>query len=132
MATCTKCRARLPAQQGPGRRRTMCENCSPRDLRKRSSPPSSTTPPEPPGPGVVESTVRGELERVDRLTTVAGAIAVRLAQRLDATALTGSQAASLSAQLLKTMAVALEGTTPPVVDEVDEFTARLRDKRDSA
>jgi hypothetical protein len=80
----------------------------------------------------VESTVRGELERVDRLGTVAGAIAVRLAQRLDAVALTGSQAASLSAQLLKTMAVAMEGTAAPVADEVDEFTARLRDKRDSA
>lgn len=110
----------------------MCEECSPKDRRNRSiasAPPSDA---ESSGPGLVESTVRAELERVDRLATVAGAIAVKLAQRLDSAVLTGSQASSLSGQLLKTMAVATEGAIAPEPDEIDEFTRRAREKKASA
>jgi len=84
-----------------------------------------------PVPGPVETETLASLKKANRVHTVPGAIALRLARDLDGNALTGSQASSVSAQLLRTMELALDGA-PAEPDEVDEFSARLRTKRASA
>ena len=105
-----------------------CYTCRPERL---TVGPESMSAPRPAERGPVESATIAELERAERLQSVAGQVSVRLARDLDSAALTGSQASSLSAQLLRTMAAATDGA-PPEPDEIDEFTRRAREKRASA
>lgn len=127
--TCSQCRAVLPAQPGPGRRRTKCETCSPKDTRDRrvTSAPAPQACDVERDPGRVELATLADLRRAGRVDSVPGAVALRLARDLDSAALTGSQASSLGAQLLRTMDLAMAGV-PAAPDEVDEFTARLQQK----
>jgi hypothetical protein len=84
-------------------------------------------PDRPTEPGPIETATRKELDARQRADTTAGAIALRLARDLDSSTLTASQASSLSSQLLRTMAIALEGA-PAAPDAMDELAARRREK----
>lgn len=123
---CKKCRERFTPPIGTNR--IHCFACRPSRAGLTLAPPPGGRPEES---GDVERAARGELGRSARTGSVAGVVAIRLARVLDSATLTGSQASALSAQLLKTMAVATAGG-PVEPDEIDEFTRRAREKRDSA
>lgn len=74
--------------------------------------------------------VRAVLDGAERLGSVPGVLACRLARQLDDASLTGAQAASLARQVQDLMASALDGVAPPR-DFVDELTER-RGARGSA
>jgi hypothetical protein len=120
---CRKCKAKFTPMRGSSR--VNCFTCRPSRAKAVSTTGRS------PAPGMVETATLAELGRAQRLETVAGALAVRLAKDLDSSELTGSQASSLSGQLLKVLAAAVAGA-PVEPDTFDEFTARLRAKRASA
>jgi hypothetical protein len=126
--TCKKATCRKQFTPARGTRREYCYDCRPEKTSPGQVPagPSAATE-----AGPIEAAARAELERVDRLQTVAGQVAVRLARDLDSAALTGSQASSVSAQLLRTMEAATVGA-PAEPDEIDAFQAQLRVIRDSA
>lgn len=126
---CKKCKRRFTPARATVR--VYCFECRP--PRTSSSGTLATAPPrsDTDGPGPIESATKAELEAADRLSTVAGQVAVRLARDLDSAALTGSQAASVGDRLLKVMASATAGV-PAEPDEIDEFRAQLSVIRDSA
>ena len=107
-----------------GSRREYCETCRP---PRQKPKPVTPLPDRPTEPGPIETATRRDLEARQRVNTTAGAIALRLARDLDSAALTASQASSLSSQLLRTMAAALEGA-PAAPDEMDELARRRREK----
>jgi len=102
-------------------RREFCEECRPPRLKagaiRGERPPGD----ELPGGGELESAVRNELARADRLETWRGAAAARIARECDTA--TGSQVSSLIRQLEAAMVAALDGV-PPEPDFVDEIAAR--------
>jgi hypothetical protein len=126
--TCKTCHHKFTRPTGSNR--LNCEKCKPPRVIAPAVPEASPTD-APQSPGPVEAATRAELERAQRLGSVAGQVAVRLARDLDSAALTGSQASSLGAQLMRTMAIATDGA-PALPDEIDEFTRRANEKRASA
>lgn len=123
---CTKCKKQFTPRRG--NRRVTCFVCRPERLK---TGPESMSAPTRAECGPVEAAAIAELERAERLQSLAGQISLRLARDLDSLAMTGSQASSLSAQLLKTVDAATGGA-PAEPDEIDEFTRRAREKRASA
>lgn len=119
-----KCNRRF---RKPGEsRRLYCEDCRP----PRDRMPTAELVPGPAvpiGPGECERAVRGELQRSERLGSVPGVLACRLARQLDDATLTGAQAASLARQVQDLMASALDGVAPPA-DFVDDLADRRRSR----
>lgn len=123
---CKTCHEKFTRPQG--NRRLHCEKCRPPRAQPVIVQPLPAKPTEP---GPIEVATRAELAARQRVDTAAGAIALRLARDLDSATLTASQVSSVSGQLLRTMAIALEGApTPP--DEMDELARRRREKARSA
>jgi hypothetical protein len=115
-----------------GTRRVYCYDCRP-----ERSPGGAASMSEAAAPvadridGPTAAAVRTELERAGQSGTVTAAVALRLAMALDDPGLGAAQVASMSAKLLQVMEpLARMGAQLP--DEVDEFTARLAEKRASA
>ncbi len=124
----------MPPQQGPGRRRTMCETCSPRDTRNRrltpvTSLPVGAAPPTPDAPtGSLAAATREALGAVSRLDCPEGALAVMLAAQLDAGGHTGSQTAALSKEYRAAFEVAAKGATG-AASSLDQLRARRAARR---
>ncbi|WP_099024327.1 DUF2256 domain-containing protein [Mycolicibacterium palauense] len=108
--------------------------------RRTAAAPPATTPTtehsDPPAPnteayasvGVVAATVK-ELSEADRLDTVLGQLALKLAVRLEASTFdTGSSFAALSKELRAVTAAALAGAAVED-DEVDELQKRRDEKK---
>lgn len=127
MRKCEKCGANIPLQQGRGRRRRMCETCSP--SRKPKSRPTATASAAglSDRSGVV-STVTAELIAVGMLESHQGQLALVLANRIETGDDTGAALAQMVRQLRETMASALSSAEPEAVDPLDELRAK-RERR---
>ena len=115
--------------------RRKCYTCSPARIRPggpfsvspiRPDVPPAPAPPVPTSvpprlPGRVEMAVRKELEEMQRLDTVEGALIEGLARGLDDVELPGAQRTSMSKQL-SAMMDALRATAPREPDEVDRWS----------
>lgn len=124
MNVCLKCGAPIPLQQGRGRRRKMCETCSPsRNRGKSARLPAPTIPGMGDAQGVTQSVIR-ELTEAGMLQSHSGQCAVLLARRIDAGEDSGAAVAQLVRQLRETMASALAMQVPDEVDPVDELRQR--------
>ncbi len=75
--------------------------------------------------------VRSDLKKADRLNTVLGRQAIALAGALETAGVSGASVASLSRELSRVMAEAMQGARL-VSDALDEFTLRLQQKAASA
>lgn len=128
---CQTCKKAFSPERGT--RRKNCYTCRPfkRGAGGSPAPVRVDTEPVSRGTGPIELVTVAELSAAGRLDTVSGQIAVRLAHQMDDEHLTGSQVSSLGAQLERTMEKATAGAPPPA-DEVDDFTARIMRKRDTA
>lgn len=93
----------------------------------RAAPPQEAAEPRP-AVRLVADAVRADLERADRLGTVAGAAALAMAARIDAQAETGAAVAALVRQLHATMAEATKDATA-AVDPLDELRAKREARR---
>jgi hypothetical protein len=126
---CRKCRKPVPPQQGPGRRRTMCEDCSPRDRRDRKVQAVTSLPQAlmVPAGSLVDAT-QTALTAADRLDTAPGALAVYLAGQLDAGGHSGSSTAALAREYRAAVEAATKGATgvSSALDELRERRARRR------
>jgi hypothetical protein len=98
-----KCRRKFTPARATVRK--YCFQCRP--PRPSSTGTLATAP--PPGPeagrpdGELQRSVQAELERLEQVHTVAGAVALRLARSLDDPALGAAQVSSISAQLIRTL-----------------------------
>jgi hypothetical protein len=133
--TCPKAKGGCGRQFTPerGTRREKCYECSPVRRSRPDGVPAAPAAPVAPLPtnGEIAAAVRAELERVGKLNTVPGAIALRLARTLDDPQLGAAQVASISDKLAKLMEPLTRGG-PRVPDHVDEITRRIAEKRASA
>lgn len=133
MRSCSKCGAKLPLQQGRGRRRTMCEACSPtRDRGKpRAAKVAAVVPIESAvKPRSVLASVTDELTKVGMLDSHQGQLALVLAGRIEQGDDTGAALSQMVRQLRETMASALASAEPEAVDPLDELRAK-RERRGS-
>jgi hypothetical protein len=119
---CKKCRRQFTRPHGSNR--LNCLTCRP--PRGSAAPPVSA-----PADGDLQRAVRVELERLQQASSVAGAVALRLARSLDDPELGAAQVSSISAQLIRTLEPLAKGAPRPP-DELDEFTRRLEEKRATA
>lgn len=124
--------------------RRKCFTCSPARIRPGgpfsvspirpddAAPPKpvDSTPVTPKQPGRIQSVVLKELEALDRLETVEGALCEGLARGLDDPELPGAQRTSMSKQL-SAMMDDIRATAPQEPDEVDRW-AELALKRAQA
>lgn len=123
-----KCVKRFTRPKGSSR--LYCEVCAPPKLRaKRPAAGGTVTglpgvgqgaPEVERAPGPLEMAARAELASVGREGSMAGAVAVHLAQLMDGGGHTGSQTASLSRELRASLADAVAGAMP-VGDWLDEL-----------
>lgn len=126
---CRKCHEPLPLQEGPGRRRTMCESCSPKDRRNRKMTPVTTLPSlKLAEVGSLVEATRGALAGSARGETAEGALALYLAAQLDAGQHTGSQTAALSREYRAAVEAATKGVTGGST-ALDELRARRAIRR---
>jgi hypothetical protein len=124
---CRKCARKFTPRRGTNR--VNCYQCRPERTQAPLVAPAAAPAGRIDGPTAVA--VRTELERAGQSGTVTAAVALRLAMALDDPGLGAAQVASMSAKLLQVMEpLARMGAQLP--DEVDEFTARLAEKRASA
>lgn len=124
---CRKCGRKFTPRRGT--RRVNCYVCRPE--RTQAGPVAAAAEPVGRIEGATAVAVRAELERAGQSGTVTAAVALRLAVALDDPGLAAAQVASMSAKLLQVMEpLARMGVQVP--DEVDEFSARLAEKRASA
>lgn len=131
---CRKCHATLPVQEGPGRKRTMCESCSPRDRRDRTvkSVPAlsgaalalATIP-----VGSLTDATRTTLTAAGKVETAEGALALYMAAQLDAGRHTGSQTAALGREYRAALELATKGSTAGASTALDELRARRAARR---
>jgi hypothetical protein len=122
---CRKCGAALPLQEGSGRKRTMCEVCSPKNTRYK--PVASVTQlPVKPGEGRLTTATRARLEELGRLDDPQGALALYHAELLDAGC--GSQTATVSREYRAALADATRGVTG-ASSALDELRARRAARR---
>ena len=125
MRTCTKCGTVLPLQSGKGRRRTLCEVCSP--PRRRTAPPlqpvAGTATPVPPG---VAAGVAADLAEMGMSDGHLGRLALVLAERIDSGQEPGAALAALTRQLRDTMRAA-KAAAPQ--DEGENLLEALRRQR---
>lgn len=112
-----------------GTRRIYCYACRPESTQ--SGPRSQPAPRALPTNGEMAAAVRAELERLEQVGTVAGAIALRLARSLDDPSLGAAQVSSVSAQLTRTLEP-LQKRGPREPSVLDEFTRRIHEKQASA
>jgi DNA-directed RNA polymerase subunit RPC12/RpoP len=112
-----------------GSNRLNCEVCKP--PRVAAPVVSAEVPPVPRGPGPIEAATAHELARVKRVTTVSGAIAMRLARVMDDPDLSEARLTALAAQLERTLEKATAGTPPPP-DDLDARQERIRLIQDTA
>jgi hypothetical protein len=134
--TCPKSKGGCGAQFTPrrGTRREKCFTCSPeRVAGVRQAPPAAAEPAAPgvPVEGETTAMIRSALARAGHLDTVPGALAIRLARTLDDPRLGNAQVSGLVAQLAK-LTEPLMRDLPVEDDELDEFTAAMRAKAESA
>jgi hypothetical protein len=110
-----------------GSNRLNCSVCKPPRDRPDAAPagpePAEAVAPRAAGP--LELAAVAELTRTERLDTVKGQIAVRLARALDDPDLSDARLSALGSQLEKTMDAATAGALPPP-DKGDELSARRR------
>lgn len=92
------------------------------------APPSE--PEKPAGTGPLETAAHTELAAVDRAETMAGAVALTLARRIDhaSAAETGSAFAALTKELRAAMTAAMAGAEQ-AADGIDELRAHVERKR---
>lgn len=128
---CEQCGASFVTDQ-PHRRK--CFTCSPArirpggptgvsPIRPDSSAPTKIVdfePSKPRPPGRIEIVTRKELEELERLDTVEGALCEGLARGLDDPDLPGAQRTSMSKQL-SAMMEDIRATAPREPDEVDRW-----------
>src|SRR5262245_23777566 len=112
-----------------GTRRLYCYECRPEKTVAGQASQAPTTP--LPTNGEMAAAVRAELERVGKVGTVAGAIALRLARTLDDPALGAAQVASISDKLMKVMDPLTKGG-PRKPDVIDAIQDRIADKQAEA
>ena len=136
MALCRKCRKLIPPQTGPGRRREMCETCSPKPKFKRVVEPTYLNTPSTPTStaglgsvprGKLAAATRAKLAEIGREDSPEGVAAIQAAEPLDSGQMNGAQYASL----LKAWLLALEAATKTVAgasSALDELRKR-RDQR---
>lgn len=127
---CRKCENPLPVQEGPGRRRTMCVDCSPKDRRDRVVKAVTTLPsPALSGAGSLVEATRTALEAAGKTDTAEGALTLYLAAQLDAGAHTGSQTAALSREFRAAYEMATKGATTSASTALDQLRARRAARR---
>jgi hypothetical protein len=119
--SCRKCGNGLPPQLGPGRRRTMCETCSPRDKRERHKPARVTSLPS--AAGSLAATVVDRLTEAGREDTIDGRAAIAAALVLDSGEHSAAGRAALQREMRTAAADALRGASAGQ-DLVDELRAR--------
>jgi hypothetical protein len=129
MALCRECRAPMPPQVGPGRRRQMCERCSPKPRFRRVVESTPLVPLDGPvrAPrGKLAAATREKLAEVGREDSPEGVAAIQAAEHLDGGQLNGAQYASL----LKAYLLALESATKTVTGASSALD-ELRKRRDA-
>jgi len=124
MRTCTKCGTVLPLQSGKGRRRTLCEACSP--PRRRSAPPLRPVAGALAPAGGVAAAVAAELAEIGMSDGHLGRLALALAERIDTGQEPGAALAALTRQLRDTMHAA-RAAAPQ--DEGENLLEALRRQR---
>ena len=124
MRTCTKCGTVLPLQSGKGRRRTLCEACSP--PRRRTAPPLQPVAGTPAPAGGVAAAVAAELAEIGMSDGHLGRLALALAERIDTGQEPGAALAALTRQLRDTMHAA-RAAAPQ--DEGENLLEALRRQR---
>ena len=134
MRNCSKCGAKLPLQQGRGRRRSMCEACSPARQRSDRGKPAKVAAVVPidvtPGARSVLASVTEELTAAGMLDSHQGQLALVLARRIEQGDDTGAALSQMVRQLRETMTSALGAAEPEAVDPLDELRGR-RERRGS-
>lgn len=105
---CKKCGASLPPQEGPGRKRTLCLSCSPKNTQYVKVA-GVTTLPTSLQAGLIAQATRERLAELGRLDTPEGALALYHAELLDAGC--GSQTAMVSREYRAALADATKGVT---------------------
>lgn len=128
--TCADCGERLPAPvAGAGKPRRYCETCSPSRRRKPPAKPTLVTVDAvPTEPGRVHARTLEMLQSAGRDETPLGAVALTLAEQIDAGGHAASGYAALAKQLEATLASALDGVKLTVT-AVDELRARRERRR---
>ena len=130
MRNCEKCGAKLPLQQGRGRRRKMCEACSPTRDRGKARAAAPVVPISSPTSRSVLTSVTDELTAAGMLDSHQGQLALVLAGRIEQGDDTGASLSQMVRQLRETMASALASAEPEAVDPLDELRAK-RERRSS-
>lgn len=132
--TCSKCGAGLPLESGRGRRRKMCESCSPsRPRRKPEAAPAAKSAAAAPV-GCVFDATRAVLADAGVTDSPMGQAALVLAEEIDSRQHPLSQVASAVKQLESALTAALAPVADAQdrpADPEDEFT-RKRLARESA
>ena len=128
--TCADCGERLPAPvAGAGKPRRYCETCSPSRRRKPPVKPTLVTVDSVPvEPGRVYAHTLATLQSAERHETPLGAVALTLAEQIDAGGHAATGYAALAKQLEATLASALDGVKL-TVSAVDELRARRERRR---
>jgi hypothetical protein len=126
---CRKCQDPLPDQTGPGRKRTMCESCSPKDKRDRRVVAIAAPSTRSAADGRMVAATTEALEAAGRLETAEGQLAMYLAELLDSGA--GSQTATISREYRLAYAEATKGLTGGS-SALDELRKRREERRRGA
>ena len=122
MRTCAKCGADLPLESGRGRRRKMCQTCSPSKPRKSNNPAQISDVAAAPVGSVLAAT-RAALTRSGGLGTPMGQAALVLAARID----DANEPLAAITQATKQLAATLTPMAQPAAetsDPNDEFTRK--------
>ena len=130
-----KCGVVLPLEQGRGRRRKMCEACSPsRPRRKPESAPAAKAAAAA-AVGCVRDATRAALVEAGVADSPMGQAALVLAEEIDSRAHPLAQVASAVKQLERALTVALApagGQQTTADDPEDEFTRKRRARESAA
>ena len=121
MPVCADCGGPLPVQNGRGRRRTMCEKCSP--SRRRTPAPRPKVVELPVSDDGAYESARQMLAEADRLNTPMAKVTLGLAARFDAAVDSGSGFAALAKQFQASLDSAMQGAQV-VASPMDELRAR--------
>lgn len=117
-----------------GSRRQYCETCSPPRGKTTADVAAVVPGPGSPGwtPGRIESRALAELTERGRADTLEGEVVLRLARELDSGRLSGASLTSCAKQLLEAKRAAVEGTTPPEKDRLDQLAEQRARKAETA
>ena len=124
---CADCGA--PFTPKPGNIRKYCHDCSPPQRpRNKPKPTLVTVDSAPVEPGRVHARTLAALQSAERDETPLGAVALTLAEQIDAGGHAATGYAALAKQLEATLASALDGVKLTVT-AVDELRARRERRR---